>query len=484
MGPAGPLLSASTSLCGRRGWDAVDPWLLLYAGVLATLTAVAWAGRTSAFDPLAGFLAMSWLLVAVCLSGLIAYPRILSRDSCVLLSAGTAAFVAGSLLSRKARQPVAGPHGAPAQRWWVGYAIAAVGVLFSLALLRTLVPLLASGALSFGNLETLRRQTYAQNFQRGYGPIALLFDVTGGAIFLLAILLPLAKRVPPRIAVFTASLFCAAVVLLQALQSAGRYLVMAAAVASTYLWARHRVRDLDRPTLGALSSRLSFATKASLVGGVAILAFAMLVVFPSVRDPGTAANPEEALITTARRSFGPTTAGLEDLGLGNARQVAYSLSYFTDPFVMLTVNVETYGIGDDPMHGGYATPVVSDVKAALSGTRSDFWDARESLARQGQAYGYQPNPWASGYRDLILDYGRLGMVPAAFALGFLLGRCHHRSLARGDPFSLALAALAFVCATLFPLHSPFVLRPILYAVLVCAAICLLGARPLRRTQPT
>lgn len=447
--------------------------LLAFMVVILVLTLAARRAGVRTAEPVAAFLGVWWVICIVTASGIVEYRRVLTWLSFIVASVGCSAFVVGSLMARA--------RGAVTLNWrtendrtsgMVG-GILLLSAAFAGFVLLGLLPMFLAGELSPSRWEDLRRELFTKNLLRISSPISLVFEMSSGLLLIGAIATPLFASGERYRWVTAAGLLAWTALALQAAQSAGRYLFVATIAMTCYAWSTTRFVPGTRPSLLAAWRTIP---KLKRIAGIAFSLVAvlfLLLVFPAIRDPTVVENEALALVSTGDRQFGPLVTYAErELGWASAPTLAFSLSYFTDPLSMLTVSLEDYHIQDWRMQGDYSFPLRADVSASLVHRQSAFWTARLQLAELAAGHNYQPNPWATGLRDLTIDFGLVGMPIVAFLLGNLAARAQHASISRPTMVNRLLISVVWVSAALLPLHSPFVLRNILYATLLLSLLAL------------
>ena len=84
--------------------------------------------------------------------------------------------------------------------------------------------------------------------------------------------------------------------------------------------------------------------------------------------------------------------------------------------------------------------------------------------------GYTRNPWSTGIRDLILDFGLLGSLIFMFLYGCTAQYFYERSLKSSNPFYIIGGSFVLASCILFPFLSPFGLNSFINPLLILIVI--------------
>lgn len=162
--------------------------------------------------------------------------------------------------------------------------------------------------------------------------------------------------------------------------------------------------------------------------------------------------------------------------------LAYGTSYLSQPIVKYTF----FTGGDDSVQnwyylGRYNLYSVTKMVRILTG--KNYWiKIRQRIAAYSADYGYSPNPWATGVRDLVIDFGYFGMMISLLFLGFIFQLLYHKAINHNSAEWIVLAALIALNCFAFAFISPLLLGSINQSFLLIAFLILLrksGQRELR-----
>jgi hypothetical protein len=186
------------------------------------------------------------------------------------------------------------------------------------------------------------------------------------------------------------------------------------------------------------------------------LGFLMMVVFPAVRNPDLVGDVDLflGLLHDARLSDWVLAAN-DHFPAGGLAVFAFASSYISQPIVKYSFFLENSDIESWLTLGAYNFPLVSKAWSMLSAGANEWAEIRERLALVSAPFGYGENPWSTGVRDLVIDFGFWGMPLAMFVFGavwqYLYLRASESSSAEWR-IALALAGpMAFFLAFFSPL---------------------------------
>lgn len=166
------------------------------------------------------------------------------------------------------------------------------------------------------------------------------------------------------------------------------------------------------------------------------------------------ADPVELLQLAQRADLQPiakAAAESDAVGFG-----FLALSYFATPTPTLVRYLHLdKGEMPGPYYGEYCFPIVAQrVSRYITGKAPQpWWEMRKDIFHALTGSGFAGNVWATGMRDLVVDFGRYGALAVLFVLTLASGWVH----ASAKTGSIAMKALA--CFLLFgwlwfPFHVP------------------------------
>ena len=98
---------------------------------------------------------------------------------------------------------------------------------------------------------------------------------------------------------------------------------------------------------------------------------------------------------------------------------------------------------------------------------------RARLALESTRFGYAGNPWATGVRDLVIDFGYSGMAFMMFVFGYLAQSVYDLARASRSLEWMVLAALLGPIVFVFAFFSPFPIGLFANAVIVAGFLLVL-----------
>lgn len=202
------------------------------------------------------------------------------------------------------------------------------------------------------------------------------------------------------------------------------------------------------------------SSKKRVIKFVIIGFFAVIVVFgvfPALRNPylldgvntyinwhhsGARVNPTIEKIVDKNSNY--------NLLLG----LAFGSTYISSPLVKYNYYITEMKISDWYAMGAYNFPILEKV-FTLSNERHYFF--REKIDIYSQLDKNEGNPWATAYRDFVIDFGLIGSLIMSFISGFILTKLSNvYKRNRANSFDLSVSSLSSFSCMLIPFYSPFV----------------------------
>lgn len=267
------------------------------------------------------------------------------------------------------------------------------------------------------------------------------------ASFCLAILLPFFYR-GRRFFLLFISLYSCLVVVAEALLSAGRFslalLILCLIVSFSVALQKTRLTEV-------VSWRVVL-----VVGG---MIFYSLIVFPVQRNPELPYAVAAYLSWLADAEIASWVYEIAEIpGLSWFPVLAYSSSYFSGSLDKLSFFVSYTEVGDWYTLGLYNLPIISQIGSALGFTDYYWVEIRQSIAGTMNYVGLAGNPWATGLRDFVIDFGSFGAVVVIALVGMALQACYVRSLNSMSIYWKILGVVASVAAFIMSFVSPLQIR--------------------------
>ena len=119
---------------------------------------------------------------------------------------------------------------------------------------------------------------------------------------------------------------------------------------------------------------------------------------------------------------GPKSAS-EINGFGWLSVLFYGTSYFSHPIVKYTFFTENSDLGSWHAGGGYNFPIIGRVVSIFQKHKTGRAFIRDKIAEISTSHGYTPNPWSTGIRDIVIDFGYFGSI--IFMFFFLVILLNH-----------------------------------------------------------
>lgn len=431
--------------------------MLPFALLLLTIGLLCLVRKQSAVSPARMFL-YGWLVVfGTTTSGMIQYGHPLMTETFALVVCVLLAFLLGAHLAGRRTVAPSESFGAPRtdlDRISM-FALASLAAAGAVLVAMDLAGGGASVIANFGNeAARIRNDNYAAASAgpSDSTPLQSLRFLGVVACLAIATMLPAATQQKRRMLQILAGV-AALVVVADSLLSAGRFSIGVLAVCllvSASLVYRGKVLTLRRVLIGAA------------------LGFYFFIVFPTQRNPNLeyAVHASVSRAGNARMADWVTSSDMQWLQV-----FAFSTSYFSASLDKLNYFLtETTAFAWYKM-GAYNLPQFAP--ATWSATRAD-------IARLMAARGWGPNPWASGIRDLGIDFGVFGAIVAVAILGFLAQYVYNRSLAANSYLGLMTASFVSTACVSFAFLSPFQIRAFSYGFILFGLIAvghaILGGR--------
>lgn len=390
---------------------------------------------------------------------LVKFQEPLTIATVVFVLGALSAFSIGSLLALKAQrvEPPIGFHDLRLTSGPLFPTLAIIALAYSVQTLFTPQGMLLLTDLSQA-LNVSRSQSWQQFYRESVSVSPTKAFAMSGA-FAMAVLLPvfwLQKR--QRLIVL--SVVSLAALVLESFVQAGRFTLGTLALGlaiSTYLVSPKRI-----------------ALRPLQVFGVGVLLVYFFAVFPSQRNPDLVDRVDLYMAHLANAEIHPVVKEISQLtGVQTLEIVAYSTSYFSQPLHNLNYFVSNRELFPSWQLGLYNLPILSQIGSVFSSEMQPWQRIRFDIAAIMREQGLAPNPWATGLRDMAMDFGILGTIFLLGILGFASQKVtnmtkHHPAL-EVRLLSIIVAVGAFI----LPFVSWFQVRLLVNTLILCVLALIL-----------
>jgi hypothetical protein len=190
-----------------------------------------------------------------------------------------------------------------------------------------------------------------------------------------------------------------------------------------------------------------------------LLSFILLFgVFPSIRNPALLESADVFIdyhhnqAEISPRIVKVVDAHPNTIGLFG---IAFGSTYITAPLVKFTYYLEEHNVDAWYGWGAYNFPILEKMTTL---SNKNYFYLRDKVKHVSITDKNESNPWSTGYRDFMIDFGLLGGLVFSFLSGFVL-QAFYKSYAyvkNANLFRLSLCTLSSFSAMLIPFYSPYV----------------------------
>lgn len=429
---------------------------------------------------------LSWVVsTALLLAGPVEYVSVLGVVPGVILIGGVASFVVGGLAARRRRKIVGGRLIDTELADSIGPTRldCLIGVIAIVYACDIFLEWLSSGlfvALGDSGIYSQLREQHWDSLMKGQKGVRELTRTVGRAAgIFITVSMPGYMRADVtgrRRFLLLCGLVAGTGILLDSLGVAGRFIPAFVALATVYA----AVIGLERSRGFPIKLRYIFAKVRTKYGaltviGLAIVAYGLLVWFPVARNPYLLDNFDLYLYHVSGGSISPNLEWIAELfGEKLVYVSAYSSSYFSSPIVYFNLFYERGDIANWYELGAYNFPILSKAGDIITGQTIGWVDIRERLADVSAGWGMGANPWATGIRDFIIDFGNAGTMVALFAYGYLAQSAYRSALRTSRTDVNCITSMVSVTCIVFAYLSAFCIGPI--GNTLAFALFLLAAR--------
>jgi hypothetical protein len=258
-------------------------------------------------------------------------------------------------------------------------------------------------------------------------------------------------------------LFSAALIFVETAAAGGRYVFLFFSLATAINYYAQRNQ--------ASQTRLKFAY---IIMGFVVLYF-VLAVFPLIRNPYLASEPMPYFAYVDDVVPAPWILQLSSGTLRNHLiGFSFTTTYLTVTPYKLQFYIENMRAQHGLMLGSYNIKYLSFMPRIFGIDTPDFVKMREYISDISYVAGYSGNPWSTGFRDLYLDFGKVGSVFASLFLGYFLTKWSSFVYNSTNTIERSIGAIASCSGLVFSFLSPFVVPPVLNLLLLLLVFAVLA----------
>lgn len=458
---------------------------LLLSTMVATIVLLAlWLRvlRTSYLEPAVIFLGAWSVIVSFVLLGLVTYDRVLTVRSCVFLVASIAAFVAGTVtvksIPRLGSNVRRVPPCDPSRDTLSGLTAAVLGAGSLVYLVIQAIDIgefLSAGGLQVLSLADVRSE-FLGEAEEAISELAVAKAIARATALMLAAAVPvLARTRRPWLAVF--GVVSAIALLSESMLAGGRVVLVYVALSMIYL-------HLHALHAAGGAVRLRLRRLAGLGVLVTAMFYGLLVIFPAARNPTLIEKTDLFLGYVHTVHVSDWVWKLSEVpAFASLPVFAFASSYLSQPIVKYTFFIEESDIADWHMHGSYNFPVPAKI-VSFATTRTSSWlSIRADLAQISEERGFSGNPWATGVRDLNIDFGLWGTVLAMFLFGTAWQWLYEKATRSSMLEWRILCALAAPVPFFFAFFSPFPIGAFSNTIFIALAWATIAETAQSRRRP-
>lgn len=343
-----------------------------------------------------------------------------------------------------------------------------VGTVLYCLIVAVIVPskLHAVAASGGGSLGDIRQAHWEEHDVGGRDLVTWVASASRPFAVLAAISLPFFLR---KSGVFTLMSASAAVALfMENWITGGRFILMMVVFLMAYTAVGVTVAGYQSSSGFFNVHRMLSAKAKAAIAFLIVVACVLTAIFPYVRNPDLATDPDRYI----ERLY---AASVSHDNISNAgRVLIYGLGYLADPLPKLTFFLEHTDVDQWFAMGTYSFPTLMWPVNKAFGYSMSWLDLRSAIAAELTQANLPSNPWSTGMRDLVIDYGTVGAILAVSLLGIFSGAwgCHADknrnwfTICGSAALGLWLFLMAFMNISLVgPFFNSLLLTAVLYLVL-------------------
>jgi len=392
---------------------------------------------------------------------LVTYDKVFTQSSFFTLTAGICCFVIGAVFYRMTHMKTALPRQlSPVYKFSpvILKILLAGALLYSAIEIVEVLKFLCSGGFtkhSLGEIRLAHWENY--NVTTGRNIANIPKSIGRSCAMLLAMALPIfwfARR--RRLAVFLSPLLI--LIMFEDLLNAGRSLLILTLFCLGYIYL---IAKPQKKTKSKRTRRFRKMPSSKVVWLGAVVAVGMIyylfIFFPQTRNQNLKGNLNTYLAYKHDAKISEwVETGSQIKGLQFLPGLAYGTCYLSLPIVKYTFFTGDNGVQNWYCWGGYNFHIVMKVARIITG--EDHWKKiRFRIADYSGKHGYNPNPHATGVRDLVIDFGYPGMMISFLFLGFIFQLLYQKAISRNSAEWILLAGLVALNCFMFAFISPFVM---------------------------
>lgn len=415
--------------------------------------------RQPFFSPMKMFLCGWFVVEGAYATGMIVYRDSIELWPATVLMAAKTAFISGALIVARSGNTIDHQYSAAIRmNNFDRLTLLVIAALSLAAGALVMVELLNVGAVrvsffSAGGLADIRDQRWDE-FYSGKMSSSPVRSISGVGAFCLASLLPYFLRQRRKLLSFLALLSCF-VVVAESVAAAGRFAVALLAliliVCGADAWGKTRFTQIINFRIAA-------------VGAIAVFYF--FIVFPVQRNPNLPHAVGTYLEWIANANISPWILNLSRMpGLGWLPVFAYSSSYFSGALDKLNYFMMFTDIASWYEMGVYNFPMISQIGSIIGISDNGWLEVRMKIASAMTYVGLSTNPWATGLRDLIIDFGEIGSIVAMALIGIISQAVFDKSRSSHTFHWKILSAYVVVGAFIMSFIGPLQIRLVSNGVL-------------------
>jgi hypothetical protein len=241
------------------------------------------------------------------------------------------------------------------------------------------------------------------------------------------------------------SLLALFLVVLENLTDAGRGLMMYAFLSILSVYVLFRFNE---------GIKLNYVLKKKHLFGIAFLLSFIIVVFPNMRNENYVDSYNKYL--SFRHDVEISEWVYEQQYLSFLPTLAFSSQYFIQPIVKFTDHIENLNLDESYYLGQFNFRFLDRNKI------------RQEVEDKIRSQGYSAvNPWGTGARDSIIDFGYPGALIFIFILSLFLKFIYERSSKKQSIINNSLGSLCVLSCFLFYFVSPLRITIIFNTIVLC-----------------
>jgi oligosaccharide repeat unit polymerase len=435
--------------------------------ILAVLYMFASVLRINILEPIKIFLVPWIMMMSLILAGFVWYDKIFNVTTYFITILSIISFFAGALINRSISKKRGCSHSNISLRNYSkkNQKILSIGaIVYFIFVTNDLVELIISGIdISLRSFYIEHWAEYHENekdifiLMKNLAEVCALFSAISLPIFI--------KNKISKFVIFI-SIVSWLVIIASSIIEGTRFMMALLFIASAYIVIYLNAINISEDVRRKRERKKIQQNKLLIIGAVSVL-IVLFVVYPSARNPDLAGDVNYSLNRHHESRLGVWVSEFSQYKMLEWLPVfAFGTSYLSHPIVKLTFFTEESDLDKMYAGGAYNFPIYSRLKSVFSDDKiSQRKMIRNEIAEISTSHGYTPNPWSTGIRDIVIDYGYVGTVVFLFLFGYFSQYIYQLSLKRREPEWLILTTITIVSCALFAMLSPFGLGVIINSFL-------------------